>query len=351
MTVAPMNPHTLEAIASYCGAELKASDPNKLLYGIAAVNLAQAHELSYIRGKQYRQFLQTSQAGALILPPDLAAHYAGDCLIHRDPYLAYAQVVTLFYPKKSFPIGIHPTAIIATGVEIAEGVSIGPYVVIGKGTSIAANTVVGAHTVIGDECRIGQDSLLHPNVTLADQTEIGARCVIHSGAILGADGFGFAPQPEGTWYKIPQVGKVVLGDDVEVGANTAIDRAALGVTLIGEGVKLDNLIQVGHNVEIGAHTAIASCTAIAGSAKIGRFCRIAGMCAINGHIEIADHVTITGTTMVTHSLHQAGVYSSGTSVQENSEWRKNAARFHQLDKMARRLAELEKQIAALQPKN
>ncbi|WP_020558820.1 UDP-3-O-(3-hydroxymyristoyl)glucosamine N-acyltransferase [Thiofilum flexile] len=340
---------TLESIATYCGAELKATDPNKLISGVAAVDLAQAHELSYIRGGQYRQFLTSTKAGALILPPDLAAEYSGDCLIHKDPYLAYAQVVTLFYPPKAFPSAIHPTAVMGEHVSIADGVHIGAYVVIGAGTEIAANAIIGAHTVIGAGCRIGADTLLHPHVTLADDTEVGERCIIHSGAVLGADGFGFAPQRDGTWYKIPQVGKVVLGNDVEIGANTTIDRAALGVTRIGDGVKLDNLIQVGHNTEIGAHTAVAACTAIAGSAKIGRFCRIAGMCAIGGHLEIADHVIITATSMVTHSIRHAGVYSAGTTIQENSQWRKNAVRFHQLDKMARRLAELEKQMAALQP--
>lgn len=351
MSHSPIQAYTLAAIADYCGAILKTQNPDKLIQGVAAVDLAQAHELSYIRGGQYQKFLTSTQAGALILTADLAANYAGDCLIHPDPYLAYAQVVSLFYPKKSLTSGIHPTAILESGVTIAEGVHIGAYVVIGAGTEIAANVIIGAHSVIGAECRIGADSLLHPNVTLADQTEVGERCIIHSGAVLGADGFGFAPQRDGSWYKIPQVGRVVLGNEVEIGANTTIDRAALGVTRIGDGVKLDNLIQVGHNTEIGAYTAVAACTAIAGSAKIGRFCRIAGMCAIGGHLEIADHVTITATSMVTHSIHHAGVYSAGTTIQENSQWRKNAVRFHQLDKMARRLVELEKQIAALQPKN
>lgn len=337
---------TLQAIAEYCGAILRAHNPNQLISGVASVETAQAHEISYIRGGQYRQYLSTTQAGALILTADLASEYQGACLIHPNPYLAYAQTVGLLYPSKTFKISIHPTAQLGEGVVIGEGVHIGAYAVIGKNSTLAQGVIIGAHCTIGDDCQIGANTLLHPKVTLADQTEVGERCIIHSGAVLGADGFGFAPKQDGSWFKIPQVGKVVLGNDVEIGANTTIDRAALGITRIGHGVKLDNLIQVGHNTEIGDHTAVAACTAIAGSAKIGRYCKIAGMCAIGGHLEIADGVTITATSMVTHSIRQTGVYSAGTTIQENSQWRKNAVRFHQLDKMARRLAELEKQMAA-----
>jgi UDP-3-O-[3-hydroxymyristoyl] glucosamine N-acyltransferase len=203
---------------------------------------------------------------------------------------------------------------------------------------------------VGAGCQIGADTCLYPNVTLGYNTQVGERCIIHSGAVLGADGFGFAPD-RGMWYKIPQVGTVVVGDDVEIGANTTIDRAALGATRIGNGVKLDNLIQIGHNTQIGEHTAIAACTAVAGSVTIGSHCQIAGMCAIAGHLSIADRVIVTGTSMVSHSITHAGVYSSGTSVTENAVWRKNAARFNQLDKLARRLAELEKQLADLQNKD
>lgn len=345
------SPQTLQQIANHCGAELRASNPDKIIGGVASVEQARATDISYIRGGQYRQYLSTSQAGALILTADLASEYSGDCLIHANPYLAYAQTVALLYPTPVFAATVHPTAQLGDNVQLGEGVHIGAYAVVGNNSVIAAAASIGAHCVVGNNCSIGQGTLLHPNVTLADQTAVGERCIIHSGAVLGADGFGFAPQRDGSWYKIPQVGKVVLGNDVEIGANTTIDRAALGVTWIGDGVKLDNLIQVGHNTEIGDHTAVAACTAIAGSAKIGRFCKIAGMCAIGGHLEIADNVTITATSMVTHSIRQAGVYSAGTTIEENSQWRKNAVRFHQLDKMARRLAELEKQVTLLQSSN
>jgi UDP-3-O-[3-hydroxymyristoyl] glucosamine N-acyltransferase len=322
---------SLAALAEHTGSSLQ-GDGQFYCYAVASIEQAQAGDISYIRGGKFRHYLHSSQAGALILPPELAHEYSGHCLVNPDPYLAYAKVVTLFYPATRPTAGIHPTAVIADDVVLGEGVSI------------------GAGCVVGAGCQIGADTCLYPNVTLGYNTQVGERCIIHSGAVLGADGFGFAPD-RGMWYKIPQVGNVVVGDDVEIGANTTIDRAALGATRIGNGVKLDNLIQIGHNTQIGEHTAIAACTAVAGSVTIGSHCQIAGMCAIAGHLSIADRVIVTGTSMVSHSITHAGVYSSGTSVTENAVWRKNAARFNQLDKLARRLAELEKQLADLQNKD
>jgi UDP-3-O-[3-hydroxymyristoyl] glucosamine N-acyltransferase len=322
---------SLAELAEHTGSRLQ-GDGGFRCYAVASIEQAQASDISYIRGGKFRHYLQSSQAGALILPPDLANDYPGHCLVNADPYLAYAKVVTLFYPATRPAAGVHPTAVIADDVVLGEGVSI------------------GAGCVLGAGCQIGADTCIYPNVTLGHNTHVGQRCIIHSGAVLGADGFGFAPD-RGMWYKIPQVGNVVLGDDVEIGANTTIDRAALGSTRIGNGVKLDNLIQIGHNTQIGDYTAIAACTAVAGSVQIGRHCQIAGMCAIAGHLSISDHVIVTGTSLVSHSITQAGVYSSGTSVTENAVWRKNAARFNQLDKLARRLAVLEKQLADLQNKD
>lgn len=320
---------------------------NKKIQAVASIEQAQAHELSYIRDRKYVQLLNTSQAGALILTADLAANYQGDALISTNPYLTYAQVVTLFNPLQRPSVGIHPSAVIVADVQLGEGVSIGAHAVLESGVQVGAGTVIGAACSLGRNVKLGANSFLYPQVTLYSETEVGERAVLHSGAVIGADGFGFVPEATG-WYKIPQIGYVSLGDDVEIGANTCIDRAAMGITRIGNGVKLDNLIHIAHNVQIGDHTVIAACTGIAGSAKIGSFCQISGMCSIAGHLTIADRVTITGTSFVINSITEPGVYSSGVTVEEHGLWRKNAVRFRQLDQMARRLANLEKQLAELQ---
>lgn len=320
---------------------------NKLIHAVASIEHAQAQELSYIRDRKYVHLLPTSKAGALILTADLAAHYQGDALISTNPYLTYARVVTLFNPMVRPAAGIHPSAVIAEDVELGEGVHIGAHAVLEAGVRVGAETVIGAGCVLGTKVKLGAHSLLYPKVVLYSDTEIGDRALIHSGAVIGADGFGFVPEAAG-WYKIPQVGNVVIGDDVEIGANTCIDRAAMGSTRIGNGVKLDNHIHLAHNVQIGDHTVIAGCTGIAGSARIGSHCQISGMCSIAGHLTIADRVIITGTSFVINSITEPGVYSSGVTVEEHSLWRKNAVRFRQLDQMARRLAKLEKQLAELQ---
>ena len=344
-----MATYSLAALADYTGSTLQ-GDGALCFASVAAIDQASVNDLSYVRGGKYRHYLEISTAGALILPPELATNYAGSCLVNTDPYLAYAKIVALLYPVPRPAAGIHPSAVIAADVMLGEGVSVGAHAMIEAGAVLEAGAIIGAGCVIGENCHVGAQTRLHPRVTLAYQTQVGQRCIIHSGAVLGADGFGFAPD-RGMWYKIPQVGNVVVGDDVEIGANTTIDRAALGSTRIGNGVKLDNLIQIGHNTQIGDYTAIAACTAVAGSVQIGKHCQIAGMCAIAGHLSIADRVIVTGTSMVSHSITEAGVYSSGTSVTENAVWRKNAARFNQLDKLARRVVALEKQLADLHNKD
>lgn len=339
---------SLQALAEHTGSSLQ-GNPQLQLVAVAPIETARVGDISFISAAKYRHFLSTTQASALILPPDMAQEYAGDCLVNPNPYLAYAKAVALLYPVQRPEPGIHPSAVLAPDVVLADTCSIGANVVVGAGSRVAAGAVIQAGCVIGTDCRVGDDSWLYPHVTLYAGTVIGQRCIIHAGAVLGADGFGFAPDRK-TWHKIPQVGHVELGDDVEVGANTCIDRAALGATVIGNGVKLDNLIQIGHNVQIGDHTAMAACSAVAGSVQIGRYCQIAGMSAIAGHLSLTDNVVITGTSLVSHAITKPGVYSSGTTVVENAVWRKNAVRFNQLDKLARRLQELEKQLAALQNK-
>lgn len=322
-------------------------DKNSSVSGVAAIADAGEHDLSYVRDGKYQKYLSETRAAILLLTPELAENFSGTCLVTPDPYLYYAKMTALFHPLPTANAGIANSAVIAVDATVSDSAEVGEQVVINAGCVIGDDVIIGAGCVIGAGCTVKQGSYLHPNVTLAAQTQIGERCIIHSGAVLGADGFGFAPEGK-AWCKIPQIGNVVLGDDVEIGANTTIDRAAMGSTQIGNGVKLDNLIQVGHNTQIGDHTAVAACTAIAGSTKIGRYCRIAGMCAIAGHLEIADGVTVTGTGLVTHSLKKAGVYSSGVAVEDNARWRRNSVRFRHLDKMARRLSDLEKQLAELQ---
>lgn len=334
---------TLQSLAVATGTTLR-GDGAYQIKSAAPIEQADVTDISFVRDKKYARHLQSSNAGALILTQDLAAGYAGNCLISANPYLTYAQVVTLLYPAQLPTPGVAVSAVVADDAVLGAGIYIGPNVVIASDAVIGSGSIIMAGCVIGENCQVGADNYLHANVTLAADTCTGERVILHSGVVLGADGFGFVPQATG-WYKIPQVGNVVLGDDVEVGANTTVDRAAMGSTLIGNGVKLDNLIQVGHNVQIGEHTAVASCTAIAGSTHIGSRCQIAGGCSIAGHLSIADHVTITGTSMVISSIKTAGVYSSGMPAESNAQWRKNAVRFRQLDKLTQRVKALEQQLA------
>ena len=263
-----------------------------------------------------------------------------------NPYLAYAELSHLFDRKPQAVAGVHPTAVVAADAQVHASASIGPYAVIESGAQIAAGVSIGAHCVVGARSVVGEDGWLAPRVTLYHDVQIGKRVVIQSGAVLGGEGFGFANE-KGVWQKIAQIGGVTIGDDVEIGANTTIDRGALADTQIGNGVKLDNQIMIAHNVQIGDHTAMAGCAGISGSTKIGKHCMIAGGVGMVGHIEVCDNVFVTGMTMVTRSITEPGSYSSGTAMQPAGEWRKSAARIRQLDEMARRLQQLEKRLAAV----
>ncbi|WP_254152420.1 UDP-3-O-(3-hydroxymyristoyl)glucosamine N-acyltransferase, partial [Pseudomonas syringae] len=303
-------------------------------------------QISFLAKSKYRQFLADAQAAAVLLKPADADSYAGDALLVPDPYLAYARISHLFDPKPKSVAGVHPTAVIAEDALIDPAASVGAFAVIESGVRIAAGVTIGAHCFIGARCEIGEGGWLAPRVTLYHDVRIGKRVVIQSGAVLGGEGFGFASE-KGVWQKIAQIGGVTLGDDVEIGVNTAIDRGALADTRIGNGVKLDNQIQIAHNVQIGDHTAMAACVGISGSTKIGKHCMLAGGVGLVGHIEICDGVFITGMTMVTHSITEPGSYSSGTAMQPAAEWRKSAARLRKIDDMARRLQKLEKAIEAV----
>ncbi|HEX6005357.1 MAG TPA: UDP-3-O-(3-hydroxymyristoyl)glucosamine N-acyltransferase, partial [Burkholderiales bacterium] len=258
----------------------------------------------------------------------------------EDPYAYFAHVSGLFNPPRAAVPGIHPSAVVDASAVIADDAEIGPQAVLGRGVQIGPRSIIGAGCIIGDGARIGESVRLHAQVTIYEQCMIGDRVIIHSGAVIGADGFGIASEA-GRWIKIPQIGRVVIGDDVEIGANTTVDRGALDDTVIEEGVKLDNQIQVGHNVRIGAHTAIAACAGIAGSARIGRHCRIGGAAGIAGHITIVDGVEISAHTVITKSIDKAGVYSGVYPFEPNREWRRTAVELRRLRDLAERLRALE----------
>lgn len=337
-----MSKLSLGEIATYIGAKV-VGDAALEVHGIAALTRAQGGQISFLAEKKYRKLLSSCQASAMILSVDDVEAYPGHKLIVENPYLAYARVASLFDSRPVAEPGIHASAVVSAEAELAKDVSIGPYAVVGAGARLGDGCIIGAHTVVGEDCQLGQGCRLASHVTLYHGIKIGARAIIHSGVVIGSDGFGFA-NDKGQWVKIPQIGGVHIGDDVEIGANTTIDRGALDDTLIGNGVKMDNQIQVAHNVEIGEHTAIAGCVGIAGSAKIGRHCGIGGGAGILGHLEITDGVQVTAMSLVTKSIKDPGIYSSGTSVEPSKLWHRNYARFGQLDEMARRLKVLEQRL-------
>lgn len=336
---------TLGHLAEFLGATLR-GPADKEITGLATLQEAGAGQVSFLANPQYRKFLANTHAAAVLLKPADAEGYAGDALLIADPYLAYARISHLFDPKPKAAAGIHPTAVVADDAVVDSTASVGAYVVIESGARIAAGVTLGAHCFIGARSVIGEGGWLAPRVTLYHDVRIGQRVVIQSGAVLGGEGFGFANE-KGVWQKIAQIGGVTIGDDVEIGVNTAIDRGAMDDTRIGNGVKLDNQIQIAHNVQVGDHTAMAACVGISGSAKIGKHCMLAGGVGLVGHIEICDGVFITGMTMVTRSITEPGSYSSGTAMQPAAEWRKSAARIRQLDDMSRRLQQLEKLVEAV----
>ena len=336
----------LREIVGQLGGEL-VGDGAMRIDRIGPLDGATASTIAFLASARYQSQLGSSNAGCVIVAPAAreAALARGAAIITADPYLYFARL-TQWWAQQTRPAavpGVHATASVDPSAQVVAGASIGPFAVIEAGCRIAEGVVIGAHCVIGAGASIGAGTRLAARVTLGTGCTIGARGIVHSGVVIGADGFGFAPDA-GRWCKIEQLGAVSIGDDVEIGANTCIDRGALDDTVIEDGVKLDNLIQVGHNVRIGAHTAIAAFTGIAGSAVIGRHCMIGGAARIGGHIRIVDHVTISACTMVSHSVTRVGVYSGGFPMDDNATWVKNAATLRQLHTLRDRLRALEKKI-------
>ena len=336
----PQPTFTLAALAERFGLALR-GDGSVVLHGVGTLAGAGPAQLSFLANPRYRRELAATRAGAVVLSAEDAEHSPVPCLVAKSPYVAFARISALFEPAPVPAPGVHASAVIADDAVVDPGAQVGPFVSIGARSRIGAGAVIGPGCVIGDDCDVGPGCVLVARVTLVTRVRLGARVRIHPGAVLGADGFGLA-MDAGRWIKVPQVGGVVVGDDGEIGANTCIDRGAIEDTVLEEDVRLDNQIQIGHNVRIGAHTAVAGCVAVAGSARIGRYCLIGGAAGITGHLEICDKVTITAMSLVTQSITEPGEYSSGMAVQDSRSWRRNAARFRQLDQLARRMGALTK---------
>ena len=303
--------------------------------------------ITFLSSPRLRPLLDASQAGCVIVAPGLrdAAAKRGAAIVTPDPYLYFARLTQWWVARTRQPgaAGVHASAIVDGSARIDAGVSIGPLVVIEAGVTVGEGAVIGAHGYVGRDARIGAGTRLAARVTVGERCVIGVRGVIHSGVVIGADGFGFAPT-EGRWEKIEQLGAVRIGDDVEIGANTCIDRGALGDTVIEDGVKLDNLIQIGHNVRIGAHSALAGCVGVAGSAVIGRHCTVGGAGMVLGHLELADHVHISAGSLVTRSIRKPGQYTGVFPIDDNAAWEKNAATLRHLHALRDRVRALEKAL-------
>ncbi|MCF8179583.1 MAG: UDP-3-O-(3-hydroxymyristoyl)glucosamine N-acyltransferase [Sulfuritalea sp.] len=337
----------LDEIVALFGGEVVGAGET-VISRIATLENAGPGDLAFLANPKYREQLYSTRAAAVIMAGPAVDGLAA-VILTPQPYLYYARVAQLINPSTVADPGIHPSAVIEG--EVDETCSIGPNVWVGRGSRIGKNTELGANCSIGPDVEIGANSHIAANVCIYLGSRIGNRCLVHSGAVIGSDGFGFARDTDGAWVKIPQIGRVLIGDDVEIGAGTTIDRGALGDTVIADGVKLDNQIQVGHNVKIGRHTAMAGCVGIAGSAEIGSRCTVGGGSVILGHLQIADDVNISAGTLVTKSISRAGTYSGTVPFLEHGEWRKNFSRLRHLDSMADRIRALEQRLAAMEKKS
>ncbi|WP_027996103.1 UDP-3-O-(3-hydroxymyristoyl)glucosamine N-acyltransferase [Simplicispira psychrophila] len=306
-------------------------DAAQSIEGLASLETAGPHNLSFLSNPRYQQQLAASQAACVIVAPALreAARARGACIVADDPYVYFARATQLWKKHHSPPVhrGVHPSAVVDTAAVVHPSASIGPLCVVERGARIGADTVLKSRVTVGEDCHIG------------------ARCIVHAGVVIGADGFGFAQQ-KGAWIKIEQLGAVRIGDDVEIGANTCIDRGALQDTVIEDGVKLDNLVQIGHNVRVGRHSAMAGCVGVAGSAQIGAHCTLGGGAIVLGHLALADNVHISAATVVTRSLHRPGHYTGMFPIDDNARWEKNAATLKQLHSLRERIKALEQSLKA-----
>ena len=331
-------------LATRLGGELL-GDADITISRIGPLDTADAQTIGFLNNPRYQSQLATSAAGCVIVGPALrdAAALRGAALVCADPYLAFARLTQWWAAQtRRAPVaGVHASAVVEEGACIAAGASVGALAFVAAHARVEAGAVLGSHCHVGEGAEVGAGTVLRPHVVLGAGCRIGERGLVHGGVVIGADGFGFAPH-EGRWEKIEQLGGVRIGNDVEIGANTCIDRGALEDTVLEDGVKLDNLVQIGHNVRVGAHSAFAGCVGVAGSARIGRHCTAGGGAIILGHLEICDHVHITAATVISRSIHKPGQYSGMFPFDDNASWEKNAATLRQLHTLRERLRALEK---------
>jgi UDP-3-O-[3-hydroxymyristoyl] glucosamine N-acyltransferase len=333
-------PVSLGELAVRFGCELR-GDPDTRVDSIASLTSAHAGAITFLANPKLRRQLADTKATAVVLDAKSAEACPVAALVAANPHATFARIATVLCPRPVAPAGIHPSALIAPDAKVDPTAHIGSFVVVGPKAIIGARAVVGPHCIVEEGVVVGEDVRLVARVTLCHHVQVGARAVLQPGAVVGADGFGFA-NDSGRWLTVPQVGSVILGPDVEVGSNTTIDRGAIGDTVLEEGVKLDNQIQIGHNCHIGAHTAMAACVGLSGSVTVGKRCMIGGMVGIVGHLSICDDVAVTGLTMVSHPITRPGVYSGGIPAEDARTWRRIVGRLKRIDSMASRLAALER---------
>jgi len=337
---------TLQELADQFGLELRGK-PDHLIDGVGTLMRATPSQISFLANPAYTRELEKTRAGAVLVEAKKAERCPVNALVTDDPYLTYARIAKLFDPRPQAPPGVHKSAVIDPTARIGKDVSIGALVVIGERSVIGEGCTLHPGTVIGADCSLGKGCLLHANVTLTQRIRLGDRVILHPGAVIGADGFGIAFDKSasngGRWEKVPQLGGVVIGDDCEIGANSAVDRGAIEDTVLEEDVRVDNLVQIGHNVHIGAHTAIAGGAAIAGSARIGRYCLMAGRSGVNGHVNVADRTTIGADTNIMRDVEEPGTsWYADIPAQPIREWQRNLARLFKLEALNRRVRKLEK---------
>jgi len=331
---------TLAQLAQQLDVELR-GDADVSVSTVASLQRAGPGALSFLANRKYRRYLKNTRASAVVLSEQDAQDSPVAVLVSDNPYACYARAARLLYPLDKPGSGIHPSAVVDEAAEIDPSAWIAANSVVAEGAKIGPSVQIGPGCIIGAKVEIGQGSQLVARVTVLAEARIGSRVILHPGVVIGSDGFGLA-KVEDRWEKVPQLGSVHIGNDVEIGSNTTVDRGSAEPTIIEDGVKIDNQVQVAHNVFIGAQTAIAACVGISGSARIGRHCTLAGGVGVVGHLEIADRVHVTGMSMVTRSISEPGTYSAGTPLMENRQWRRNAVRMKQLDGLTRRVSSLEK---------
>jgi len=342
----PQGPFRLAEIVARLGGEL-IGDPDVVVQRVGTLRSSGPADIAFLAHPKYRRELGETRAAAVVVSPSDRDATAIPRIVCRDPYAYFARVSALFHPPPAVVPGVDPTAVVSPAASVPPSAKVSAGCVVERGARLGENVALEAGCFVGEEAAIGTDSHLHAHVTVYARCVLGARTIVHSGAVIGADGFGFAPEG-GQWLKIPQVGRVLIGDDVEVGANTTIDRGAIDDTVIEDGVKIDNQVQIGHNCRIGAHSAIAGCTGIAGSVTIGQHCMIGGAAMISGHLAIADRTVIAGGTWVTKSIDKADTYVSVIPATEGREWRRTVALLRGLERTSERIRALERRLAELE---